>query len=39
MEEGRPRMGVIVPPTGAAPSSPLVPAGSAARSTVQGYDP
>ena len=32
-------MGVIVPPTGAAPSSPLVPAGSAARSTVQGYDP
>jgi NADH-quinone oxidoreductase subunit B len=36
-------MGVIVPPTGSAPSSPLltttgVPAGSGARSTVQGYD-
>ncbi|ASD28044.1 NADH-quinone oxidoreductase subunit B family protein [Brevundimonas sp. 3P9-tot-E] len=33
MEEGSPGMAVI------APSSPLVPAGSAARSTVEGYDP
>ncbi|MGH7020408.1 MAG: NuoB/complex I 20 kDa subunit family protein [Brevundimonas sp.] len=33
MEEGSAGMAVI------APSSPLVPAGSAARSTVEGYDP
>ncbi|QYF87889.1 NADH-quinone oxidoreductase subunit B family protein [Brevundimonas sp. PAMC22021] len=33
MEEGSPGMGVI------APSSPLIPAGSGARSTVEGYDP
>ena len=32
-------MAVITPSSVIAPSSPLVPAGTAARSTVEGYDP
>ncbi|WP_409021032.1 NuoB/complex I 20 kDa subunit family protein [Brevundimonas vesicularis] len=40
MEEGSTRMAVITPSSSViAPASPLVPAGSAARSTVEGYDP
>ncbi|MBQ1561344.1 MAG: NADH-quinone oxidoreductase subunit B, partial [Caulobacter sp.] len=38
MEEGRPRMGVIVP-ANAAPTGSGVPALSGGRSTVEGYDP
>ncbi|WP_242913285.1 MULTISPECIES: NuoB/complex I 20 kDa subunit family protein [Brevundimonas] len=40
MEEGSTGMAVITPSSSLiAPASPLVPAGSAARSTVEGYDP
>ncbi|MGI4817089.1 MULTISPECIES: NADH-quinone oxidoreductase subunit B family protein [unclassified Brevundimonas] len=40
MEEGSTGMAVITPSSSViAPASPLVPAGSAARSTVEGYDP
>ncbi|MEG2499275.1 MULTISPECIES: NADH-quinone oxidoreductase subunit B [Brevundimonas] len=40
MEEGSTGMAVITPSSSViAPSSPLVPAGTAARSTVEGYDP